>query len=106
MSTHSKQHKHTSKITRRNQTTLPASVCKARGVNGVDTFENVIQADRVVLLTYKEPEHSDQVVPAFLKFIESDMMTQPSYLQPITKKWISDLDKLVRHTDVDLNEPI
>lgn len=106
MSTHSKQHKHTSKITRRNQTTLPASVRKALGVKGADTIEYVIEADRVVMVKYDEPEHTDMVVQAFLKFVESDMIAQPSRLQPITKKWSSDLEKLVGHIDIDLNESI
>lgn len=106
MTTDSKQHKHTSKITRRNQTTLPASVRKALGVKSTDTIEYLIESGRVVLIKYDEPEHADTVVQSFLKFIESDMVTQPSHIQPITKKWNSDLEKLVGHINVDLNESI
>lgn len=102
----SKQHKHTSKITRRNQTTLPESVRKALGVKGTDTIEYLIESDRVVLIKYDEPEHADTVVQSFLKFIESDMVTQPSQIQSITTKWNSDLEMLVGHINVDLNEPI
>lgn len=94
---------HTSKLTRRNQTTLPSQVRKALDIKGSDTIEYVIEDDKVILSKYIESEHTDEVVQSFLSFIEADMKARPNGIRPLTKTWHSEVNELVGHIDVDLD---
>lgn len=97
---------HTSKLTRRNQTTLPSQVRKALDIKGSDTIEYVIEDDKVILSKYIESEHTDDVVQSFLSFLEADMKARPNSIRPLTKTWQSEVNELVGHIDVDLDERI
>lgn len=97
---------HTSKLTRRNQTTLPSQVRKALGIKGADTIEYVIEDDKVILSKYIETEHTDELVQSFLLFLETDMKTRPNDIRPLTKAWKSEVNDLVGHIDVNLDERI
>lgn len=97
---------HTSKLTRRNQTTLPSQVRKALDIKGSDTIEYVIEDDKVILSKYIESEHTDDVVQSFLSFLEADMKARPNSIRPLTKTWQSEANELVGHIDVDLDERI
>ncbi len=97
---------HTSKLTRRNQTTLPSQVRKALGIKGSDTIEYIIEDDKVILSKYVESEHTDEVVQSFLSFLEADMISRPKDIRPITKTWQSEVNELVGHIDVDLDAKI
>lgn len=107
MGAQSKKHKHTSKLTRRNQTTLPVSVRKALGLTGGDdVIEYIIESDKVILTRYTETEHTDEVVQQFLHFLELDMLSKPGRITPLSASWKSELEALVGHIDVDLNAGI
>lgn len=97
---------HTSKLTRRNQTTLPSQVRKALGIKGSDTIEYVIKDDKVILSKYIESEHRDEVVESFLSFLEADLKARPKNIRPITKTWQSEVNELVGHIEVDLDAEI
>jgi len=94
---------HTSKLTRRNQTTLPSQVRKALGIKGSDTIEYVIDDDKVILSKRNATEHTDEVVQSFLSFLERELKARPKDIRPLTKTWTSEVNELVGHIDVDLD---
>ncbi|MEM9276393.1 MAG: type II toxin-antitoxin system PrlF family antitoxin, partial [Cyanobacteria bacterium P01_F01_bin.143] len=73
-----------STLTDRYQTTVPASVRKALGLNKRDKISYTIEPDGKVVMSRAEKQENDPVLEKFLNFLARDMEENPQHLQAIS----------------------
>lgn len=75
-----------SKITSKNQTTLPGPIRKALGLEVGDKIRfEVLEGGRVELSKETSVAADDKVVAAYLSFLEQDLVTNPAKLAPLVR---------------------
>lgn len=75
-----------SKLTSKNQTTLPLEVRKALGAaEGDRLVYRVLESGVVELTKEASVEADDRVVASYLEFLERDMVSRPSKLSPLVR---------------------
>ncbi len=89
-----------SKITSKNQTTIPASVRKVLGLGEGDRIRfQVLEDGRVELSKDAAVASDDRAVAAYLQFLEQDMVERPAKLAPLER----DAESQKLFSDVDLS---
>jgi len=98
-----------STLTDRYQTTIPAMVRKALGLQKGDKLEFLLDdAGQVQLRRQEHDEHHDPTVASFLQFLETDMTNNPQSLVELDAK-LFELMKAVSSRvpkDLDLDSPL
>ena len=94
-----------STITAKGQTTVPKAVRQVLGVKEGDEIAFRVEGQRVTVLPVGAT-HEDPVVGKFLSFLAKDIEQRPEAIRPLSKDFASRMEKLVKGTKVDLNEPI
>lgn len=90
-----------SKITSKNQTTVPTPVRKALGLDVGDKIRfEILDGGRVEISKESSVPADDRVVAAYLSFLERDLIAHPGKLAPLTR--ISQNQKLL--ADVDISD--
>lgn len=90
-------------ITDRGQTTVPAAIRKALGVQkGTITFK--ILSDNTVVIEPKQDEDNDPALDAFLSLLAKDIAK--GKVVPMTSSLLGDIDSLVGSLDIDLDAPL
>lgn len=98
-----------STLTERYQTTVPAPVRKALGLEKQDKIAYHVTADGTVQLSRAtvDIEEEDPVIEKFLAFLAKDMEENPQHIKPLTAEWIERAKALVEGVDIgDLNKPL
>ena len=72
-----------STLTDRYQTTVPAPVRKALGLNKRDKISYTIEPDGKVVISRVEPKENDPILGKFLDFLAQDMEKNPQHIQAI-----------------------
>jgi len=99
-------------LTARYQTTVPTAIRKVLGLNANDKLEYTVDDDGRVVLTKGDPadhlDQFDQAVGEFLKFLDSEIQSNPGRLQVATKELSDRIFARVRNLplDFDINEPL
>ncbi len=89
-----------SKLTSKNQTTLPLEVRRALGASEGDRLVYRVLESGVVELTKEASvEADDKVVASYLEFLERDMVSRPSKLSPLIRH--PESDKLLEGVDFE-----
>ncbi|MEL6438726.1 MAG: type II toxin-antitoxin system PrlF family antitoxin [Cyanobacteria bacterium J06621_8] len=95
-----------STLTDRYQTTVPASVRKALGLNKRDKISYTIEPDGKVVMSRVEPKESDSILGKFLNFLAEDMEKNPQHLQAISSDLVNRVQSLVSEVEIDLDAPL
>lgn len=96
-----------STLTQRYQTTVPAPVRKALGLNKSDRIRYTIEGEnRVVISRVVEENESDPVLSNFLKFLESYMANNPDQIKTISTDLVKEAQSLVSDVEIDLDAPL
>jgi antitoxin PrlF len=92
-----------SKLTSKNQTTIPTSVRAALGLEPLDRIKFQVLNDGRVELTkdLSQEEEFDPMVLAFLDFIEADIIANPQILSVLQRD--EELAKLLKDVELDEN---
>jgi antitoxin PrlF len=83
-----------SSLTDRYQTTVPARIRKALGLNKRDKLEWILDESGGVRVNKRNPadlEHTDPSVDAWLDFLAKDMSAHPERLIPLTAEMYEDI---------------
>jgi antitoxin PrlF len=95
-----------STLTQRYQTTIPAPIRQALGLNKNDKICYTIESDRRVLISRVEDTESDPVLENFLDFLAQDMKDNPKNIQGIGSDLFNRAQSLVSGIDIDLDAPL
>jgi antitoxin PrlF len=95
-----------STLTDRYQTTVPAPVRKALGLNKGGKIRYTIQSNGQVVISRADQEESDPLLGQFLNFIARDIEKNPQHLQAISADLVSHIQSLVAEVDFDLDAPL
>lgn len=89
-----------SKITSKGQVTVPIGTRKALGLNEGDSVVfRTIDGGKTEFFKEEAGTSSDAVVAAYLKFLEKDMIENPSKLVPLVRP--KELDDLLRGVEIE-----
>jgi antitoxin PrlF len=91
----------TSKVTERNQTTLPSSVRTVLGLEPGGQIGYVIEGNDVRLVNASRMEHEDPILDGFLDFIARDMKNHPEKLATLPTALIARARELTAGVKVD-----
>lgn len=93
-----------SKITSKNQITVPSAVRKFLGAEREDRLIFERDGDRLYVCRASEPEIEDDPVFAnFLSFIEQDIAANPQNLIPVTQDMKDEMDAFFDGVDLELD---
>ena len=95
-----------STLTDRYQTTIPAPVRTALGLNKKDQIRYVIHQDGTVTITKNVVEEEDPVLRKFLDFLATDMEANPQNIQALDSNLRERVSDLVAGVEVDLDRPL
>jgi antitoxin PrlF len=95
-----------STLTDRYQTTIPAPIRKALGLNKKDKIRYTIHPDGTVTIAKNDTADEDPVLAKFLDFLATDMEANPSNLKVIDSSLRERVSKLVAGVEVDLDLPL
>ena len=95
-----------STVTSRGQTTVPAGIRKALGVEqGAIVYR--LDGNGTVTLARKEADDGiDPAVGAFLRFLGADIEGHPERLRFATENWVQGLRDLVAGVEIDIDQPL
>ncbi|MDP2957483.1 MAG: type II toxin-antitoxin system PrlF family antitoxin [Longimicrobiales bacterium] len=96
----------TSKITERNQTTLPPSVRSVLGLEGGERLGYVIDGSQVRLVNASALDRDDPVLESFLGFLARNIEAHPETLAPFPTALLSRARDLTRDVHIDHDAPI
>jgi antitoxin PrlF len=96
----------TSKVTDRNQTTLPPAVRTVLGLRKGERLGYVIEGGDVRLVNASHAEHEDPVLQGFLEFLARDMQQRPEALTPLPESLIRRARELTADVAVDHDAPL
>lgn len=95
-----------SKLTDRNQTTVPSGVRKQLKLGKGDRIRYCIEPSGRVYIEPVRDEDVDPALGAFLDFVEADIKVHPGRLRAFDGALHDRLKALVGDIDVDLGEPL
>lgn len=99
-----------STLTERYQTTVPAQVRKALGLEKHDKIKFTIDGRGRVLITRVRPRErrpgGDEVMGKFFEFLDRDIRERPQSIRPISAKMVDRVRSLVEGVEVDLDAPL
>ncbi|AEX50057.1 HtaR suppressor protein [Rahnella aquatilis CIP 78.65 = ATCC 33071] len=95
-----------SKVTRRFQTTIPATIRKALNLTENDRIQYKILPDGQVVISRQLEEAEDPVISAFLGFVAKDMLNNPENMQPVTLSLHEKINVLTAGMAIDLESPL
>ena len=95
-----------STLTDRYQTTVPAPVRKALGLNKRDKISYTIEPDGKVVMSRAETKESDPILGKFLNFLARDMEKNPQHIQVISSDLANRIQSLVSDVEIDLDAPL
>ena len=95
-----------STLTDRYQTTVPAPVRKALGLNKRDKINYTIEPDGKVVMSRAETKESDPILGKFLNFLARDMEKNPQHIQVISSDLANRIQSLVSDVEIDLDAPL
>lgn len=95
-----------STLTDRYQTTVPAPVRKALGLNKRDKISYTIEPDGKVVMSRAQQQEEDPVLGRFLNFLAADMEKNPQHLQAISSDLVDHIQSLVSEVEIDLDAPL
>ncbi len=94
-----------STLTDRYQTTIPAPVRSALGLNKKDKIRYIIHQDGTVTIN-KNVVEEDPVLVKFLDFLTNDMEANPQNIQALDSKLRERVSDLVAGVEIDLDLPL
>jgi antitoxin PrlF len=95
-----------SRLTERSQTTIPAAIRDALQLKAGEFIEYALLPGGKVVMSRREEEAEDPVVPQFLAFLENDMMTNPHHIHAVPREFWAGIQQLTAGVEVDLDEPL
>lgn len=95
-----------SSLTNRYQTTVPATVRAALGLEKGDKIQYSILAEGQVVISKASASIEDPVLESFLDFMTADMQTHPSNIQPVSDGLKNKIESLVTDVEVNLDAPL
>ena len=95
-----------STLTNRYQTTIPALVLSALGLNKKDKIRYAIHQDGTVTITKNVAEEEDPILVKFLDFLATDMEPNPQNIQALDSNLRERVSDLVAGVEVDLDLPL
>lgn len=95
-----------STLTDRYQTTIPAPIRNALGLQKGDKLCYSIQSEGQVVISRAESIESDPILKKFLNFLAQDIEQNPYHLRTIGSDLVSHVQSLVADVDVDLDAPL
>lgn len=98
-----------STLTDRYQTTIPALVRKALGLQKGDKLEFLLDESGGIRLSRQkpeEPEHIDPALAGFLDLLAKDIEENPHKLRELDDSFWLELGKLTKGVEVDLDEKL
>jgi antitoxin PrlF len=95
-----------STLTQRYQTTIPAPIRQALGLNKNDKICYTIESDNRVLISRVEDTESDPILENFLDFLAQEMTDNPKNIQAISSDLFNRAQSLVSGIEVDLDAPL
>lgn len=95
-----------STLTQRYQTTIPAPIRKALGLNKNDKIRYEIESDNKVVISRVTEEESDPVLEKFLAFLTNDMENNPKNIEAIDFQLVNRARFLISDVDIDLDAPL
>ena len=97
----------TSKVTARNQTTLPLVVREALNLEKGERLGYLIEGEEVRLVNASAVEdHRDPALAGFLQLLESDLQEHPERLRAFPSDLLARARALTQGVEVDHEEPI
>ena len=87
------------KVTAQGQTTVPAPIREALGVQPGDHIIFSIEAEGIVML--RRSNEADPAIGALLEFLAEDIRTRPEAIRPVTGSLESRLRELTADTIID-----
>ncbi|MCJ7629364.1 MAG: type II toxin-antitoxin system PrlF family antitoxin [Longimicrobiales bacterium] len=97
----------TSKVTRRNQTTIPPAVRKALHLEKGERLGYIIEDNEVRLVNASDlEEHADPIVTGFLDLLASDLKTHPERLRAFPPELLARAKELTKEVEIDHEAPI
>ena len=97
----------TSKVTRRNQTTIPPAVRKALRLEKGERVGYIIEGEEVRLVNASAlEEHADPIVSGFLDLLASDLETHPERLEAFPPELLARAKELTKDVEIDHEAPI
>lgn len=95
-----------STLTDRYQTTIPAPVRKALGLNKKDKIRYTIHSDGAVTIAKDDAAVADPVLVKFLDFLAADMEANPQNIKAIDSNLKERVSDLVAEVEIDLDLPL
>ena len=95
-----------SRLTERSQTTIPAAIRDALHLKPGESINYTLLAGGKVIMSKKDEEQDDPVVPQFLAFLENDMKKNPQNIVPVSASFWNDIKALTSGVEVNLDEPL
>lgn len=97
----------TSRVTSRNQTTVPPAVRKALHLQKGERLGYVIEGNEVRLVNASAlQEHEDPIMTGFLELLASDMKANPQRLKPFPTELLARAKELTEGVEIDHEAPI
>jgi len=96
----------TSKVTERNQTTLPPSVRAVLGIEAGERLGYVIEGAQVRLVNASALAEEDPALDAFLGFLAADMAARPESIAAFPVALMLRAKELARGVHIDHSAPI
>jgi antitoxin PrlF len=95
-----------STLTDRYQTTIPAPIRNALGLQKGDKLCYSIQAEGQVVISRIEPVENDPILEKFLDFLAQDIEKNPHHLKAIGSDLANRAQSLVADIEIDLDAPL
>ena len=97
----------TSKVTRRNQTTIPPAVRRALHLEKGERLGYIIEGNEVRLVNASDlEEHADPILTGFLDLLASDLKAHPERLGAFPPELLARAKKLTEEIEIDHEAPI
>jgi len=96
----------TSKITERNQTTLPPSVRSVLGIGRGERLGYVIEGTEVRIVNASALDRDDPVLERFLGFLAKGIDTHPEVIMPFPSSLLERARGLTEGVEIDHDAPI
>ena len=93
-----------SKITDKNQTTVPKRVRERLGIGPGDEIVYRVSDDGTILVESAERADDEAAVDAFLKFLSNDIKRRPEAVSAMTQEDFERLQDLVEGVEADLDD--
>jgi antitoxin PrlF len=97
----------TSRVTSRNQTTLPPPVRKALQLEKGERVGYIIEGNEVRLVNASAlQEHEDPIVTGFLQLLTADLEARPDRLKAFPSELLARAKALTKDVEIDHEAPI